>query len=104
MAESQSYSHLLVKSTTNRDAPKLLLGETGQTDQRQTSLLVCNYVLLALRRGQSKREAAIKVGISSEDLKYRAWCLSVITAQKSSLLNLSEEGRAVAQCFCVWIE
>lgn len=61
------------------------------------------YVLLALRRGQSKREAAIKVGTSNEDLKYRAWCLSVITVQKGSLLNLTEEGRVIAQYFCVLI-
>lgn len=40
MAESQSCSHLLVQS--NRDASKLLEGETAQTDQRQTSPSVCN--------------------------------------------------------------
>lgn len=60
------------------------------------------YVLLALRRGQRKREAAIKVGTSTEDLKYRAQCLSDVNVQKRSRFNLTEEGRAVAQHFSVF--
>lgn len=101
VAESQSCFHLLVKSTTIRDTPKWLLGETwSDRSEADISLSVQLYVLLALRQGQSKWGAAIKVGTSNEDLKYRAQCSPVDNIQKGFLLGMTK-GSCSSTLLCI---